>query len=80
MRTRIAKWGNSLAVRIPKEVAQEARLREDDALDVSVAEDGAVLLKPLNRPVTLAELVARITPANRHGEDVWGKRKGNETW
>ncbi len=46
MDAQIAKWGNSLAVRIPKAVAERAHLREGERLEMSVNEDGAVVLRP----------------------------------
>jgi antitoxin MazE len=78
-KAQMVKWGNSLAIRIPKSIAQEARLREGDNLTLKVEAPGAVALRAANRP-TLAELVARITPENIHQEQNWGDVAGNETW
>ena len=79
MTTQIAKWGNSLGVRLPKSVAQEARLDEGDHVDVSVR-DGEVVIRPARPSYTLADLVSRITPKNRHDETDWGPRAGREAW
>jgi antitoxin MazE len=78
MITQIAKWGNSLAVRIPRNVVRDAGLREGERIEVSVSRDGAVILRRARRAARLADLVARITPENRHGESDWGPPVGNE--
>jgi antitoxin MazE len=80
VKTQLSRWGNSLAVRIPKPVAEAAKLRAGDALVVEVEDSGAVKIrKPINEP-TLAELVRGITPENRHTETCWGQPVGNELW
>jgi antitoxin MazE len=76
--TQIAKWGNSLGLRLPKSVAREARIDEGDTVDLSV-KNGTIVIS-LTRPTyTLDELVARITPRNRHNES-WGAPAGHEAW
>ena len=80
MKTRIQKWGNSLAVRIPRPFAEESRLHEDSAVDVSVR-NGKLVVVPVAEPrVSLEDLVGRITPRNRHKEAETGKPVGNEVW
>lgn len=78
--TQLGKWGHSLAVRIPKTVAENARLAEGDRLTVSLGRDGAIVIKPARRRHSLDELVGRITAKNRHGETDWGGPTGKETW
>ncbi|MGD9537862.1 MAG: AbrB/MazE/SpoVT family DNA-binding domain-containing protein [Alphaproteobacteria bacterium] len=73
----MAKWGNSLAVRIPRRVAEEAGLDEGAALDISVERRAIVLRR---RVGSLDELVGRITPENRHAETDTGTPRGNEAW
>lgn len=80
MSTQLAKWGNSLAVRIPAGLAERARLEEGDRVELSVAEDGALVIRAVSRPYDLDELVAGITPENRHDETDWGEPVGKETW
>jgi antitoxin MazE len=79
MTTQVAKWGNSLGLRLPKAVAQEAEIGDGDTVDVSV-QNGAIVIRPAKARYSLDELVGRITPKNRHGETDWGKRAGRETW
>jgi antitoxin MazE len=78
-RTQIAKWGNSLGVRLPQSLAREARLDEGDTVELSVAH-GAIVVRPGRPQYSLAELVDRITPRNRHGETDWGGPAGTEPW
>jgi antitoxin MazE len=75
----LVRWGNSLAVRIPKNVADEARLAEGDKLVLKVESPGNVAIKAVEKP-SLEELVERITPENVHKEISWGKPVGNEAW
>ena len=81
MQVRIAKWGNSLAVRLPKAIADDLGLMEGQAVDVAI-ERGAVRLKPSAARVRLSELVAeaRRLGSAAHPEIVaWGGDVGAET-
>ncbi|MGH9354170.1 MAG: AbrB/MazE/SpoVT family DNA-binding domain-containing protein [Terriglobia bacterium] len=78
--TQLSKWGNSLAVRIPKAVAEDAQLHEGEPVTVTVARKGGLVIKPARRKHQLRQLVARITAKNRHQETDWGKRTGKELW
>jgi len=79
MVSKVQKWGNSLAIRIPKAFAEEADIAEDSSVDISV-EDGRIVVAAARRKWTLGHLVASITPANAHRELVWGEPTGRETW
>ena len=74
----IARWGNSLAVRLPKDAILQARLAEGDVLEVSVR-NGALALVPRREEPSLSELVAAIAPENLHGETFVGPH-GAEFW
>jgi antitoxin MazE len=79
MRSQIAKWGNSLALRLPKSLAAEAGLSEGSPVELSV--QTGKLIVALGRPkYRLADLLAQITPENRHDEVDWGAPKGTEEW
>ena len=65
MTTTISRWGNSLGLRIPKAALQEANLAEGDQVRVSV-EEGRLTIHKM-QCLDIEELVARITPENRHG-------------
>jgi antitoxin MazE len=80
MKTRVQKWGNSLAVRIPKSFAAEAGLGANDDVELSLV-DGALVVKPVRPPVpTLAELLRGVTEDNLPGEWDTGPAVGKEVW
>ena len=80
MRTRVQKWGNSLALRIPKAFAAQARLEQDVAVEVSLVE-GKLLISPILAPeFTLEHLLAGVTPDNRPQEFQTGPAIGQEAW
>jgi antitoxin MazE len=80
MRARIQKWGNSLAVRIPKPFIAQVGLAENAPIDISVI-GSSVVIEPLReRRLELDELVSSITDANLHGEVDSGPSVGDEAW
>jgi antitoxin MazE len=38
----VSKWGNSLAVRLPKALVEQLRLKEGDELNIVAAKDGTI--------------------------------------
>jgi antitoxin MazE len=74
----VLKWGNSLAVRIPKPVADEAHLQVGDPLEIAIGADGVVEIHRIGEIPTLAQLVAQITPENRYSEISPGPEIGRE--
>ena len=80
MKSRVQKWGNSLALRIPKSFAVEAGLRADGAVELSLVE-GALVVQPVApQPPTLDELLRGITDNNMPGEWDTGPAVGKEAW
>lgn len=80
MKTTAQKWGNSLAIRVPKSVAMQVGLKAQDDLEIEV-QDGNVVLKPqLRRVYRLDDLVKGITKKNRHSEVDTGAPAGREIW
>ena len=75
--SQIVKWGNSLAIRIPKPVAEEAGLDEGDRVLIKAA-DGQIKVHRADRIPTLKELVAQISPENRYEETSTGRERGKE--
>jgi antitoxin MazE len=75
--SQIVKWGNSLAVRIPKPVAEAAGVGEGDPIVVEAVR-GQIRLRRKEAVPTLKELVAQITPANRYEEIPSGPEQGKE--
>jgi antitoxin MazE len=80
MKTRVHKWGNSLALRIPKSFAAEVRLTENMPVELSLVE-GKLIVQPLAPPsLTLEELLQGVTDENLHGEWETGPAVGREVW
>jgi antitoxin MazE len=80
MFTKVQKWGNSLALRIPKAFALDAQLENDSLVEVMLV-DGQIIIKPLSTPNwTLEQLLAGITSDNTHHEADSGDAVGNEVW
>ncbi|MBI1741360.1 MAG: AbrB/MazE/SpoVT family DNA-binding domain-containing protein [Acidobacteriales bacterium] len=78
MKTQIVKWGNSLAVRIPKPVLEEAKLKAGDSLEIEAAAEGYVELRRATKIPTLSQLVCRITSENRYADISAGAEVGKE--
>ena len=80
MKTRVQKWGNSLALRIPKFFAAEAGIREDTAVELSLT-NGKLVIQPVaQEPPTLDELLRGVTDQNLHDEWDTGPAVGREVW
>ena len=79
MKTTIQKWGNSLAVRIPRPFAEEIQLQENTTVDLSI-KAGKLVIVPVEPAVTLESLIEQITDDNRHDEIGTGPRVGKEVW
>ncbi|OGI70445.1 hypothetical protein A3A09_01120 [Candidatus Nomurabacteria bacterium RIFCSPLOWO2_01_FULL_42_20] len=84
MVTQVKKWGNSLAVRLPKSLAVNFGLKEGVKITFVPKGEGFEIVKVI-KPVklkkyTLLDMVKGITPKNRHKEFDWGKPRGKEIW
>jgi len=80
MSTKVQKWGNSLAVRLPRELVSRFGLEAGTSVTLSPARRGIMLKPKGKKELTLRELVRRITPQNRHPETQWGRPRGREIW
>jgi len=78
MTVTVQKWGNSLGIRIPKAIAQNAKLGKGTQVEVSV-ERGHVVLRPVEVP-SLKELLSKVKPGSRPQLVDWGKPVGKEVW
>ncbi|MGG6267403.1 AbrB/MazE/SpoVT family DNA-binding domain-containing protein [Leptolyngbya sp. AN03gr2] len=80
MASTVAKWGNSLAIRIPQNLAKELQISEGAEIEIS-AIDGNLVVKPRKRKgYSLDELLEGITPENLHAAVDFGEPVGNEVW
>jgi antitoxin MazE len=83
MKVAFQKWGNSLALRVPKAFADEIGASDGRAAEMSVSNGKLVIevtRRRRKRRYAIDELVADITPDNRHEEIGWGPPLGNEAW
>jgi antitoxin MazE len=80
MKTKISRWGNSLALRIPIKLAASYHLEEGVDVEIS-EEEGGLKLRPLIRGnVSLEALLAEVTSENLHSEVDTGESQGKEIW
>jgi antitoxin MazE len=80
METYVKRWGNSLALRIPRPLAKEAGLRENSAVEL-LLQEGRLIVVPIVEPrYALEVLLAQVTSENLHGEVDTGKAAGSEMW
>lgn len=76
----VAKWGNSLGVRIPSAIAKQIDLKEGMQVEVSVI-DGKLVIQPeRHKKYSLDELLEGMTPEQCHSEIEMGAPVGNEVW
>jgi antitoxin MazE len=80
METRVQKWGNSLAVRIPQAFASEVGLAENSAVEMRLENGDLIISAPRRQKLKLADLLEQVTPENRHDPVDFGKPVGKEVW
>ena len=80
MRTRVQKWGNSLALRISKSFADEAGIQKETSVEVSLADGKLIITLVANPKLTLTQLLARVTEEYLHHEVDTGLATGREAW
>jgi len=74
------KWGNSLAVRLPKTMAEECGIVADSPIEIT-REENSIIIKPVSKKqISLDSLLAGITEENLHSEVPAGKPVGREIW
>lgn len=78
MLTKTAQWGNSIGVRIPKELASRAGIGVDSTVEIDEADEGIVIKPVGKKEYSLTELVKGITRKNRHDEIDFGPPVGKE--
>ena len=80
MTTTIQKWGNSMALRLPKAAAEAAHVGQGTKVHIHVIK-GKIIIVPEGKPrYTLRELAGKITARNRQAEVDWGSPQGKEEW
>ena len=80
MHTKITKWGNSLALRIPKSFALNANLKQNELVDLSIEKERIIITPIHEKEYSLKELLDKVTESNLHGEFDTGGPVGKEIW
>ena len=80
MITKVQKWGNSLAVRIPRSVAEDTQLRPGEAVSMASRDGQIVIAAVRQQRFKLNDLLKGITSRNRHTEVATGGAIGREVW
>lgn len=80
MKTKVQKWGNSLALRIPKSFAAETLLEPDAEVDLSLVKGKLVITPIVEAEYSLEQLLEGVTEDNVHAEMDTGVAVGNEAW
>jgi antitoxin MazE len=79
MKSKIQKWGNSLGVRLPKNIVEQKALREGLSISVVLKND-QIVIEPAEEDVSLQLLLSEVSPDNLHEETEWSDVRGNEVW
>jgi antitoxin MazE len=80
METSVQKWGNSLALRIPKPVASELGLKSNSPVRLSLKNGKLVIVPVTKKSFSLKKLLARVNTKNKHNEVDYGEAVGGEVW
>jgi len=78
MQTKIKKWGNSLALRIPKSFALDAKLKQNELVDISIDKEKIIITPICEKEYSLNELLEGVSADNLHGEFDTGVPVGKE--
>ena len=80
MRANIQKWGNSLAIRIPKPLAEQARIAQGSLVEIKLVDDVLQIEAVAPERYTLSALLDAVTDENLHAEIDTGDPQGREVW
>jgi antitoxin MazE len=80
MHVRVRKWGNSLTVRIPKPLADDAEVKEGTVLNLAVFEGKLIAAPVQGKKLSLKQLLAKVNKKNLREEVDFGSRVGREAW
>ena len=80
MRVAVQKWGNSLALRIPKSFAIDSKITNGSSVDLSLVEGKIIVSPATSKQYALNELLAGVSKKNIHQEVNTGEASGKEVW
>ena len=77
----LQKWGNSTGIRLPKKVIEEAHLKLDEPLEITI-KGKSIILTPVTKQkkITLDKMLKGVSPEDVGGEYDWGLPVGKEIW
>lgn len=80
MQSKVQKWGNSLALRIPKSIAKKSKIGQGSPIELKIVGD-KILIEPIRKEeLTLDEMLSQVTKENVHKEIDSGEPLGGEIW
>lgn len=79
MKTKIQKWGNSLGVRIPKNITEHKALKAGLGVNV-VLKNNQIVIESIQEDVSLTTLLSKMSPDSLHNETDWSEVQGKEIW
>lgn len=79
MKTKIQKWGNSLGVRLPKNITEQKALKAGTGVSV-IIKNNQIVIEPIEEEMSLESLLSSVSKANLHVETEWSGVHGNEIW
>jgi len=82
MKGTIRNWGNSLAIRIPRDYATTLNIQEGSDVKIELTDQGLLIVpnRPKRQKLKLADLLEGVTPELIGGELDWGGPQGSEVW
>jgi antitoxin MazE len=80
MKTTISKWGNSLAVRIPVQLAEELSISSGDDMTVNIKDKKLILSPVIRKMPSLQDILKGFDRKHKSDEDIWGEPMGKEVW
>jgi len=78
METKIQKWGNSLAVRLPKAFAKQVGIENGSDVRISILSGNSILVPIKDQLTLLNDLLNQIYSSNSHHEIDFGMIVGKE--
>lgn len=81
MTATIRRWGNSAAVRIPRDILSQANLEEGTNVEFILTEEKEIMLRAVRKRQTIQEIFAGYNGGFLQSEEInWGKPQGEEVW
>jgi len=81
MTATIKKWGNSAAIRLPRQILSQAKLDEGTDVEIVFAKEGEIILRAIRKRESIQELFADYNETFFETDEIdWGKPQGDEVW